>query len=50
LGRVQFESELSLGGITITKYVTMQKTCMLIDVAISEDRNMIKKETKKFLK
>jgi hypothetical protein len=26
------------------------KTCMLIDVAISGDRNVIKKEAKKFLK
>jgi len=28
----------------------MQRTCMLIDVAISEDRNMIKNKAKKFLK
>jgi hypothetical protein len=28
----------------------MKKTCMLIDVAISEDRNVIKKEATKFLK
>jgi hypothetical protein len=27
-----------------------KRTCMLIDVAISGDRNMIKKETKKILK
>jgi hypothetical protein len=27
-----------------------KRTCMLIDVAISEDRNVIKKETKKSLK
>ena len=29
---------------------TEQRTCLLIDVAISEDRNVIKKEAKKFLK
>ena len=28
----------------------MKRSCMLINVAISEDRNVIKKEAKKFLK
>jgi hypothetical protein len=44
------ESEYNFCAITTTIIIIIIITCMLIDVAISGDRNVIKKEAEKILK